>query len=134
MIAWKTLKRWLNGGCIYFTLISLLIILANLAMAGEDSLGRINTPAFLLFFPFGLALSAAELLLRNKKIARWIAYLSHYLITVASIYLFLWMPSGTSASPSTPLLIMVLFSVLYWMVFGLVLLIRNRVRKLMEED
>ena len=72
--------------------------------------------------------------IRNKKIARWIAYLSHYVISVASVYIFLWLPSGTVASPSTPLLIMVLFSVLYWMVFGLVLLIRNRVRKLMEED
>jgi len=134
MTVWKNLKRWLGGGCIYFTLISLFIILLNLAMAGDDSLGRINTPAFLLFFPFGLALSAAEMLLRNKKIARWIAYLSHYVISVASVYIFLWLPSGTVASPSTPLLIMVLFSVLYWMVFGLVLLIRNRVRKLMEED
>ena len=132
MKTWQILKRWLNGGCVYFTVISLIIIFGNLAWAGADSVGRIYTPSFLLFLPMGLVLSAAEMLLRNQKIARWIRYLSHYLITVASIYLFLWLPSGTVSSPSTPLMIIVLFTVLYWAVFGM--LLRNRVRKLMEED
>ena len=134
MKLWQNIKKWLCGGCVYFTAISLAIILINFMVANEADFGRINTVSFLLIFPLGLCLSAAGLLLRAKQIARWVRYLSHYIITVLSAYIFLWLPSNTAASPSTPLLMLVLFTVLYWIFFGLILLIKARIRRLMEED
>ena len=130
----KLFRKWLADGCVYFTATALIMIFGNLLVSGADNVGRIHAGSFLLFFPFGLCLSAAGLLFSSQKLPSWSKYLLHFLITDLSLFLFLWLPSNSSAQASTGLIMLTLFSVLYWIFLGLVVWIRSRVRKLMEED
>ncbi len=134
MKTWQLFKKWVSGGCIYFTVISMVIILINLLASGADSMDRIYTVSFLLMFPCGLCLSAAEMLLRANTVPRWIRLLSHYVITLLSVTLFLFLPSSSGVSSTTVMILLALLTLLYWVLFGLILLIRGRVKKLMEED
>ena len=134
MTVWQTVKKWLCGGCVYFTVISMLFIFLNFITGNANDMGRINTVSFLWMFPCGLCLSFAGILLKSQKLPRWARFLLHYLITVLSIYLFLILPSNFHLSGSTVLILVILLTALYWLLFGLVALTLYRVRRLMSED
>ena len=130
----KKIKTWIAHACVYYTAFTLMLILVKLLIDGVGGAGVINTVAFLLLFPCALAFAFAGELLKSSVLPRWSRILLHYLIAMLSVFFFLWLPSNTSASPVTILLLLVLLSVLYWIVFGLIVLIRGRVKRLMEED
>ncbi len=134
MTVWQAIKNWLRGGCVYFTVIALFFILLNFVTGNVNDIGRINTVLFLLMFPCGLCLSFAEILLKSKKISRWARFLLHYLITFLSFYLLMILPSNAKFSGSSLLVLFVLLTVLYWIVFGLCALTLHRVRRLLSED
>lgn len=134
MTVWQTVKNWLRGGCVYFTALALFFILLNFITGNVHDVGRINTLLFLLMFPCGLCLSFAEILLRSQKLSRWARILLHYLITLLSFYLLLVLPSNAKFSGSSLLVLFVLLTALYWIIFGLVALTLRRVRRLLSED
>ena len=133
MKLWRNVKQWLSGGCVYFTLIAMLMILLLAATSADGTQPNINVSSFLLMLPCGLCFSAAGMLLGQKTIAAWVRVLSHYLIAIFSILLFIILPNFAGRS-STLLVLIMFFSVLYWIVFGLIALVRSRVRKLLEEE
>ncbi len=128
----KTFKKWLIGGCIWYTVISLLLLGIQKLM--PDISSGINADAFLLIFPFGLTVSLGNLLYHCKKIPRYLRWISHYLCVLLAAILFLWLPSNTATSPATVLILLVAGTALYWLIFGLVHLFRNRILKVLEED
>lgn len=130
----KTFLKWLTQGCVYFTVLSLLIILVNLLMTEGAASKGISPVAFLLFFPCGLCMSAGGLLLRKNTIPRWGRYLLHYVISVLAVFLMLYLPVSTSSNPMNKLLMFILLSVVYWVLFGVVMLIYTRVRRLLTEE
>lgn len=129
----RFLKSWLTDGCICYTVISVLFLLISLAM-GNTADAVIRTSSFALMIPCGLVISLGIQILRSERVPRWGRYLLHYLFTVLGIFLFLWLPADSAATPMAGFLMLVLFSVLYWLIFLLCLLIRSRYRKLMKED
>lgn len=135
MKAFRTLLAWIRGGCVYFTVISLLMILLNLALGGADAATRdISPTAFLLFFPCGLGISAGGLLLKATRIPAPARGLLHFACTLLSVLFFVWFPANPTARPSTALIMLVAFSILYWILFLLVHVIKKRIRSLLEED
>ena len=134
MNTWKKIKQWIAHACVYYTAFTLMLILVKLLMDGVSGAGAINTVSFLLLFPCALAFAAAGELLGSAKLPRWSRILLHYLIAMLSVFFFLWLPSNVSASPVSILLMLALLSLLYWVVFGLIALIRSRVKRLLEED
>lgn len=134
MKTWKTLQKWLTGGCVYFTALSLLIILINLLMTENVDTKVISPVSFLLFFPCGLCMSAGGLLLRAKALPRWSRFLLHYIICVLAIFLMFYLPVSSHANAMTKLMMFITLSVLYWVLFGLIMLIYTRVRKLLAEE
>ena len=90
--------------------------------------------SFLWMFPFGLAMSAAGMLLSNGHLARWVRFLLHHVITLLAIFLFLWLPSNASPTGAEVLVFFALLCVLYWILFGLIAFLYTRIRKLMDED
>ncbi len=130
----KTFLKWLTQGCVYFTVLSLLIILVNLLLTEDAAAKSISPSAFLLFFPCGLCMSAGELLLRVGSLPRWSRYLLHYIISVLAVFLMLYLPVSTHANAMSKLLMFILLSVVYWALFGVVMLIYTRVRKLLTEE
>lgn len=134
MKAFRTLLAWIQGGCIYFTVISLFMILLNLALGGSDATMRgISPTAFLLFFPCGLGISTGGLLLKAKRIPAPARGLLHFFCTLLSILLFVWLPANPTARPSTVLIMLVAFSILYWLLFLLVHVTKKRIRSLLED-
>ena len=127
-------RKWLADACVYFTGISLFLLLVDLAMTGTGAQTAVTPSAFLMIFPAALCMSAAGLLLALQAIPRWARCLGHYGITTLAFFLFLWFPARSSARPSTTLIAIVLFSVIYWLLFLMIHLVRSRIRRLMEED
>ena len=133
MSPWNHIRKILKNACVYFTALSVFIILARLLTGDASSAGVIYTISFLMLFPFGIAMALAQEILVSR-LARWIRYLSHFAITAIAAILFLWLPSGVTPTPATGLVLLVLFTVLYWVIFGLSLLVYTRVKRLLEED
>ena len=57
-----------------------------------------------------------------------------YYLCVLAVFLFLYLPVSVAAEAVTKLLMFVLLSIVFWIVFGLIMLIFTRIRRLMAED
>jgi hypothetical protein len=132
MNVWSLVKRWLVGACVWYAAVSLCFLTVEL-FAGSDSYA-IAAKSFALLFPFGLCMSLAGMLYGSARVPRWGRMLSHYLITVLAFTLFLVLPSQKVFNPVFVLLLLVLLTVLYWILFALVHIFRGRLKKIMEED
>ncbi len=133
MSFWKLFRKWIRGGCVWYAVVSLAILLVGVLtdtpFTGNGAL------SFLLIFPFGLSVSAAGLLYRHKPIARWIRILSHYSITVVAFLVFLLLPNMQGDVTGARVLIMLFaISVVYWFLYLLVHIFRKRLNKLLEEE
>ena len=135
MKLFHTVQKLLTGMCVYYTLLSVLLLATSLILNSGAADG-IRTPSasFLFLLPCAFCISMGNQLFRSEALPRWSRILLHYLITVFSFYLFLWLPSNTAAKESTLFLTLVLFSGIYWLLFLAVMLVRNRYRRLMEKD
>ena len=127
----KNVQKWLRGGCVYFTVIALFFTCIDFL---SDASSAIASERFLLIFPAALTISAAGLILHNKSFPRWGRILCHYLLTVLGIFVFLYLPTKTSIQTMMALMMILVFSVVYWICFFFVHIIGGRIRRLMELD
>lgn len=127
----KTIQKWLRGGCVYFTVIALFFTVIDFF---SDASSAIASERFLLIFPAALTISAAGLILHNESFPRWGRILCHYLLTVLGVFVFLYLPTKEKVQPSMALLMAMVFSVVYWILFLFVHIIGGRIRRLMELD
>ncbi len=107
----KNLKKWFMGGCLWYTCISLFVLLCG--MMFTPNANNVSSVSFLFFFPCGLCLSAADLLLHSKLLTNTLRLLFHYLITLSAFILFLWLPSGTATTPLFLFVLWILFTAVY---------------------
>ena len=127
----KTIQKWLRGGCVYFTAIALFFTLIDFF---SDASKAIASDRFLLIFPAALTISAAGLILHNNSFPRWGRVLCHYLLTILGIFVFLYLPTKEKVQPSMALLMVMVFSIVYWILFLFLHIIGGRIRRLMELD
>ncbi len=131
----QILKAWLTRACVYFTVVSLILVALQLfSNSGKLEDVHISVLSFFLVFPFGLCLSGAGLLFDVTSLPGWAKRLLHYIITVLSLFVFLYLPANAAVSPTTGLIMLTVFTVFYWIFLGLAVWFRSRVRKLMSED
>ena len=131
MKIWNFIKKIWKSTCVYYTLISVLLLLLGLIDGNNAAATGFNTSAF-LFLPFGLCMAFAQELLCTAKLSRLSRYLGHYAITIAAIVGLL---AFNAHFTSTSLILLIVFlSILYWIIFGITVLIRRRIKKLLEED
>ncbi|MBE6589739.1 MAG: hypothetical protein E7643_06120 [Ruminococcaceae bacterium] len=124
MNALQFLKKWLCGACVWFTAVSLTMLLIGIIfLPGMDYIASLS---YLLFFPFALCMSAAGMLTEAQKLAKGLRSLLHYLITLVSFVLFLYLPSGVTATLPFLLFFFLLLSMIYWIVFGVLHMLRIR--------
>ena len=133
MKTFSKIKQWFTGGCVWYAIISLLFLIIDLALSQKDATHVISSTSFLLIFPFGLAMSGAGMLYRSK-LPRWSRILSHYVISVVSFLLFMLLPAGSTSSGVYVLLMLVLLTVIYWILFALVHIFAKRWKRVVEED
>ncbi len=125
----RILKNWLIDGCIYYTVISVVFLIISLILGNDASKTVLRETSFLLMLPCGLVISIGTQILRTETIARWARVLSHYLFTVLALFLFIWLPTDSPATPMAGFLMLVLLSVVYWVIHLITVLVRNRRRK-----
>ena len=132
MKSWNVFKNWITGGCVYFTAIAIFMLLLNFILIEDSASKGISSSAFLMILPCALLLSLAGMLQKVEAIARWARLLLHYALFTVAVFLFLSINS--IASPMTLLVLWAVITLLYWLIFLLVHLIRARIRRLLEED
>ena len=133
MKIFSKIKQWLVGGCVWYAIISLIFLIIDIALSDTKVTHVISSTSFLLIFPFGLSMSGAGMLYRSK-LPRWSRILSHYVISVVSFLLFMLLPAGSTSSGVYVLLMLVLLTVIYWILFALVHIFSARWKRVMEED
>ncbi len=133
MKTFKKIKQWFTGGCVWYAIISLIFLIIDLVISQKDATHVISSTSFLLIFPFGLAMSGAGMLYKSK-LPRWSRILSHYVISIVSFLLFMLLPAGSTSSGVYVLLMLVLLSVIYWILFALVHIFAARWKRVVEED
>ncbi|MBQ9784361.1 MAG: hypothetical protein IJW29_02565 [Clostridia bacterium] len=130
----ELLAIWFRTGLLWYAVISLLWMVAgSLTGVGDKYL---NVKAFLMLFPFGLCMSAAGMLFASAKIQRWLRILGHYVITIVAFILFVLLPNQNAAAPfkgSFILILIVLLTVIYWILFLFVHIFKTKIKKLFEE-
>ena len=133
MKTFKKIKQWFTGGCVWYAIISLIFLIIDLVISQKDATHVISSTSFLLIFPFGLAMSGAGMLYKSK-LPRWSRILSHYIISIVSFLLFMLLPAGSTSSGVYVLLMLVLLTVIYWILFALVHIFAARWKRVVEED
>ena len=133
MKTFSKIKQWFVGGCVWYAIVSLIFLIIDIALSNTDATHVISSTSFLLIFPFGLSMSGAGMLYRSK-LPRWSRILSHYVISVVSFLLFMLLPAGSASSGVYVLLMLVLLTVIYWILFALVHIFAKRWRRVVEED
>jgi hypothetical protein len=133
MKTFSKIKQWLVGGCVWYAVISLIFLIIDIALSNTKATHVISSTSFLLIFPFGLSMSGAGMLYRSK-LPRWSRILSHYVISVVSFLLFMLLPAGSTSSGVYVLLMLVLLTVIYWILFALVHIFSARWKRVIEED
>ena len=132
MKTFSKIKQWFVGGCVWYAIISLIFLVIDIALS-KDATHVISSTSFLLIFPFGLSMSGAGMLYRSK-LPRWSRILSHYIISIVSFLLFMLLPAGSLSSGVYVLLMLVLLTVIYWILFALVHIFSMRWKRVVEED
>lgn len=133
MKTFSKIKQWLTGGCVWYAIISLVFLMIDLIISERNAAHVVSATSFLFMFPFGLSMSGAGMLYRSK-LPRWSRILSHYLISVIAFLLFMLLPAGSVSSGVFVLLMLVLLSVIYWILFALVHIFAARWKRVVEED
>ena len=120
-------KTWLHRGTVWFTVLSISTLLFGLLFLPEQD--HVTALSFLLLFPFSLAASAAGLLFRSKSLRAVWRYLLHYLILLASLLVFVLLPSGALSSSSFVIVLLLLFTVAWWISRGVLHILTTKMRK-----
>ena len=82
--------RILRSACVYYTITTFLLIFL-FWLISNDITRAMHPVALMLILPFSIVFSAANKLFATKTIARWKRVLSHYAITMAGVFLFLFL-------------------------------------------
>ena len=133
MKTFTKIKQWLVGGCVWYAIISLIFLIIDLIISSNNATHVVSATSFLLMFPFGLSMSGAGMLY-SSKLPRWSRILLHYVISVVSFLLFMLLPAGSISSGVYVLLMLVLLTVIYWILFALVHIFQVRWKRVVEED
>ena len=133
-------KKVLLGGCAYFTasaiLISLILLFANIGTA--KSIFDIYFSAFrlALFAIFCFAFAFANTFYSSDKMRESFRMIAHFFITGLAFWACIYMPvsaemeaSGASLPPQNTAVMLALFTVVYFVIYGIYKLIMKLTKK-----
>ena len=127
----KYLSRLLTETCCCFSAI-ILVYTAVVAMVNTDANEiLLSGMRVFFFFIFSLLFSFANLVYGIKSISAPVRLLIHYLLTIFACYLCLILPAALK--PSGVIVGIVLFSVIYFILAGILALIFSARKKQLEK-
>lgn len=120
----KPLKELFTRTSAWFTAISLATLIFGLLFLPEKD--HVTALSFLLLFPFSICAAGAGLIWKNKKIPTVWRFLLHYVILLAALILFILLPAEATFSAPTWILLLLLFTILWWISRGLVHILKTK--------
>ena len=129
----QQIGRILNRSCVFFTVIATVYILMTLLIQGigENKELLINGIFLLFFYLFSLLLAAANALWSVKAIPTPLRVILHYLICLFGFYTCFTLPMAMASR--TIFVGIVLFTLLYALVAGMIALFRSRLQANREQ-
>ena len=129
----ETMKKIFSLASVYFTVITLLLVLIFLAMGGSTQ-GAMHPLAQLLIFPAAFLFAAARAIFESEKVDGILKFICHYCFIVGGIWFLLYLPNkAADVSPSSSLIFFVLVNVVYFIVMFVKSSLKGRKKKL-ERD
>ena len=125
------IKRILTGACVLFTVITAIYALLMALFYQNEEQTLLDAERVFLFFIFSLLFSGANAIYRLRTLSSPIRLLIHFLICTPSFYICFVMPLGLPTN--TEVVAVGIFIFFYFVVMGILALIRSRFRKNMEE-
>lgn len=111
----KTAVKFLNHTCRVYTITAVLLLLLQIAIAGNAEQTVIRPEAFLLVLPFACGFALADLLYTWKGAPHIARLLGHFIMVVLSAFLFLYLPmAGAENVTSQKLTFLVILAAAYW--------------------
>ena len=121
-------KRLLTRTCVWFTLLSVVLMVIYAVRSGADGTFFIELYRYFLLLPCSLFWAGAGIVYRYTAWGAFPRLLLHYLLTTLAFFLFLWLPQGGHGGVRN-LLAVAFFTVGYAIVFALIRLTRRLLLK-----
>ena len=130
------LKNICNAACRLFTVMvvvySLLILL--IYSADPESSMALSALRIFLFFPFSVAVCAANRIFDIRGMDSWLKTSLHFISTMLATYLCLILPIGSDLTPTAMLVGMFLFCVIYAIAFAAMSVLRAKVNRARNDE
>lgn len=128
------MKQLFTGACVYYAIASLLMILLGLlSNNGFANVKVVPVLNLVLLFPFGLLMSAGQMLLKAESLLKALRLPLHYIITLVAFFLFLLLPANANAKAGYYLIGLLLMSLVYWIGYLIIALTKKRFHSFKEE-
>ncbi len=128
----KQIKKTLCNTCILFTVLiityTFIVMLLNI---NAQSI-QLDGARTVLFFFFSFMISVANTIFSTRAIPAALRLFIHFLISAFAFYFCLMLPTEPTAANT--LIGMTLFTVIYFIVCGLIYIFRSRYKRLSEES
>ena len=128
----KLIKKTINSACVYFTLITAVYMLCMTFVTTGDNSPAVEANRVLLFFVFSLLWAAADAVRSIKQIPAPLGRVIHFVVALFGFYACFTLP--VRMLPSATLTGLVIFSVLYWLFFGLKAFFTSRLKRNREQS
>lgn len=125
------IKKTLARSCVYFTIATAMYSLVVMTIYVDDKQVLLDASRVLLFYVASLLLSCAGVIFKIERLHVALRFLIHYLLSTFAFCSCLMLP--ISPDSSTMVVGIVLFSVAYLIIAGIVALFRSRYRALTAE-
>lgn len=127
-------KKIALGSCVYYTAATFLVLFLYFALNLDLSDGM-QALALIAILPFSICFACANTLYRHTTLPKWLRVIIHYVLTVGGAFVFLYLPNkDPQQSAKQALLLFLVFSVLYAVIMGAVLLVSGRVARVKRDE
>ena len=125
-------KNIFKNACVIFTVFTALYSVISAIINVDDSVVRLEVSRIILFFMASVLFSAANGIFKIERLHGALKILLHYLLTLAAFWACMLLP--LSLDPSTTIVGIVIFSLIYLIVALIAYFIRSRYRANTEKD
>ena len=124
----------LTSACKYYTVTTFLLIFL-FWLISDDITRAMHPVALMLILPFSVLFATANTMFRESRLDGWVKVILHYAITMSALMLCLYLPNkAADARPSGAFALLLVLSVIYAIVMGVVLYLRARVFRIERDE
>ena len=128
------LKKIALGSCVYYTAVTFFVLFLYFALNLDLARGM-QAPALIAILPFSVLFASANTIYRHTHLPKLARVMIHYVLTVGGAFFFLYMPNkDPQQSGKQALILFLLFSLLYAIVMGIVLMISGRIHRVKRDE